>query len=186
MDALRNQAKSSRAWMSVTLFLMGLIVFLVLALAAQSVNTPVRLIPQQYDAATGPIEIASKLSGSEDYLTQVAIADVQNYTTWTPKTAPSQMARFVNRMTPKLYASQGAALMERAANLGGSEQSQSFFIDRTSVGGTNVIVEGTLTIWQGKEQVSNIRMVYTVGYVKQGGLPKITTFNGKTERQARR
>src|SRR5690606_29617844 len=114
-NTLRNQWLSSRAWMLSTLVFMFFSMYLLTVIVGLSRNTPVRLVPYDFAAHNGYVTVdTTGLGDKTEYLTSIASADVMNYASWSHRTISRQMGRFVNRMTPRLYARVGTTLINDA------------------------------------------------------------------------
>lgn len=179
MSVLANQWQRSQAWIVVSFLLGGFCVYLLLSNVAQTKKMTVRLIPQEYDMVHGPVDVDRTATSSATYLTLIALADVKNYTDWTPRTVQNVTGRFVNRMTPSLYAVQGNQAMLAAEERAKGERSQSFYVEATSVKDEQVKITGILRIWQGQVEVSSDRTEYTLTYSSSDGVPKIQGFSAR-------
>ena len=188
LNSLKNQWVASRAWMFTSLVFMGFTFYLLGQVASMAHNVPVRLIPYEFDATTGPVEV--KQDGTyedQEYLTTIAMADLQSYTDWTPHTVREQYGRFSNRMTPALWSKTGNAIMADALMLAEGERSQSLYIDEVRIRDTTVQIAGHLQVWQGMERVENMKMLYELTYQPHRGIPKLAVFNaGKPDRTGRK
>lgn len=182
MSALRNQWQTSYAWLTTTLILGGVCIYLAISLVEQAQKMPVRLIPQEFHSLNGPAVVESDGTGNDLYMTLIALADVKSYTDWTPRTVKGRMARFANRFSPELYAIRGTELLLEAEELGKGERSQAFYEESTEVLDTTVVLTGVLTVWQGKERVAADRVFYTLDYGTNSGVPEIVSFNASRKR----
>lgn len=182
LNILKNQWLVSRAWMLSTLVFMGMAVFLVLALIRSSMSTPVRLVPYEYAANNNYVTVTSDaMADKESYLTDIAIADVTNFTTWTNRTIVRQYSRFVNRMTPRLYTESGRMLLDKAEQIKTTEEAQTFFVERTSISkdGNTVLIVGVLRMYQGTVVTNTLNMSYMLEYNSRNGLPLISSFKSE-------
>lgn len=181
-NALRNQLNIARGWMFTTLIMTVFCAYLLMKLTAATLQTPVRLVPQNFDSMNGYVEVSQKDFSDLEYITAIAVADLQYFTDWTPRTVKSQHSRFVNRMTPSLYAKEGVNLLINAEAHAKSERTQAFFINDVQARKNEVSILGTLEVWQGQERVSNARMTYTLKYTSISGLPKFVSFSAAERR----
>lgn len=188
LNALKNQMVASRAWMFSTVFFAFTTLYLVGQVASMANNVPVRLVPYEFDARSGPVEIKEDAEYEDtEYLTTIALSDLQNYTDWTPNTVVKQYGRFANRMTPALWSAMGATLMIDADTLEAGERSQTLYVDNVRIRGRTVQVAGKLQVWQGIERVENMSMLYELTYQAHKGLPKVASFKaGKPDRTGKK
>src|SRR5690554_2375802 len=100
VNALRNQWLVARGWMFATFAFALFSGYLLIVLGSTVSKMPTRLIPYEFAATNGPVEVSSNGKASEAYLARLAESDLQNYTDWTPRSVERQYAMFANRMTP--------------------------------------------------------------------------------------
>lgn len=182
LNILKNQWLISRAWMMTSFIFMFCTIFLVAKLGQSSLDVPVRLIPYDYAANNGYVTVKSDGFGDADnYLVDIAAADIQNYTNWNNRTVVNQYSRFVNRMSPALYNKQGRLLLETAKSKKDTEEAQTFFVERTSISKdkSKVSISGTLTMYQGTVVTRKLNMNYVLSYNSKNGLPKISNFKAE-------
>lgn len=184
LNILKNQWLVSRAWMITSVMFMILSFFLAIKLIQASSVVPVRLIPYDFAANNGAITVTGDgLSDSKSYLTSIAISDISNYGSWTNRTIKTQYTRFTNRMHPSLYAQAGRVLLETADSKLKSEESQSLFIEKTSVDGDTVRVIGTLRLYQGSQITAEVKMRYDLTYTGVTGVPYLINFSAVPEKE---
>tara|TARA_B100000678_G_scaffold288118_1_gene295951 strand:- start:1331 stop:1888 length:558 start_codon:yes stop_codon:yes gene_type:complete len=182
LNALRNQWIAARGWMFCTLLLSGLLIYVMQSYVQLSANMPTRLVPYDLHLMEGPVEVgASAAYTDEDYLTEIAVADTQLHSTWTPDNVESQYARFQNRMTPALYAKVGNDLQGRLPDLENSERSQALFVEHTEALDDTVRVTGRLRAWIGSAQVEDRPIAYRVHYAFSDGVPYVAGFSVEEE-----
>lgn len=182
LNIIKNQWLVARAWMMTSVIFMITTLFFAIKLGQVSLEVPVRLVPYDFAASNGYVTVSdSGVGDKESYIADIASADVLNYASWTNQTIVNQHSRFVNRMSPSLYAKQGRVLLEKAEDKKKSEESQTFFVTRTEVNKdkTQVRVVGTLSMYQGRERTRRMEMVYTLTYNSKNGLPMITAFKAE-------
>lgn len=177
MNALRNQWIASRAWMFCSIVSWGISIYLVTLIVGMNGQEAVRLIPYSFATSSGPITVtADAISNKSTYLTAIATADINNYTTWKPNTVVSQTSRFVNRMAPGLYSAAGTKLINKASDRSKTEQAQSLFVSSTQVADNTVKILGILRMYQGIKQVKAVHMQYLLSYKSNNGMPMLVDF----------
>lgn len=182
LNILKNQWLVSRAWMMTSIVFMLTTMFLVVKVGQISLEVPTRLIPYEYAANNGYVTVNDDgIADKENYLIDIASADVMNYASWTNRTIVRQHSRFVNRMAPSLYSKEGRLLLERAQDKVKSEESQVFFLTGSEINNdkTKVKVTGSLSMYQGRERTRTTNMTYTLTYNSKNGLPMITGFKAE-------
>lgn len=179
LDLLRNQANTARGWMFSCFVLAVVCMALAIQLVVVAGSQPVRLIPQSFDMSNGYMVVGNVEKDNADYLSAIAIGDIQSFTNWKPNTVENQTARFVNRFSPNLYASAGQKLEMAAKQRAKEQQSQIMQITKTSVKDGVVVIYGDVTMWQAQTRVSDIAMRYEIGYSFINGLPKINNFKAE-------
>ena len=156
--------------------------FLVAKLGQSAIDVPVRLIPYDYAANNGYVTVKSDGFGDADnYLVDIASADILNYTNWNNRTITKQYSLFVNRMSPALYNKQGRLLLETAESKRNTEEAQTFFVENTSISKdkSRVNISGRLTMYQGTEVTRRLNMNYVLSYNSKNGLPMINNFKAE-------
>lgn len=184
LNALRNQALATRSWMISTLFFAFFSAYLLTQIISMARNIPTRLVPYEFDAFNGPVEIENGMEvENQEYLTAIALSDLQNYTDWTAHNVKKQHGRFANRMTPALWAETGTRLMISAEAFSEGERTQSLYVDEIKIFDNTVRITGKLQVWQGIHRVENMNMFYELVYQAHRGMPKIAAFKaGKPDR----
>jgi type IV conjugative transfer system protein TraE len=179
-DAVANAFSEAKAWRAACL-VVGLVAgVLAIALAIQSNSTPVTLVPANFAASTGKVTINPKKgfgSVSPDYVSQMALGDLGLVLNWTPQTVRIQYQRFLNRMTPELYAEQNIKLLTQAGEFESNSTTQSFYPDVTkvSVDGNTVVANGTLVRWTGEKESIRVKATYTITYAKSEGYAHVAS-----------
>lgn len=178
LNALRNQWIAARGWMFCTLLLTGLLIYVLQSYVQLSANMPTRLVPYNLHLMDGPVEVGASADYTDaSYLTEIAIADAQLHSNWTPRNVQKQYARFQNRMTPALYAKVGNDLQARIPDLEKSERTQALFVEGTEALDGTVRVYGRLRAWHGTEQIEDEPIAYRVRYSFSGGVPYVAGFS---------
>ena len=179
-DAVSNAFSEAKAWRAATV-LLGLVVgTLSIALVMQSRAAPMILVPANFASVDGPIKIQPTNEYGEtspDFLAQIALGDLALILNWTPDNVAVQHQRFLNRMTPELYAEQNVAMMTQASEFKSNSTTQSFYPTTTRVGakGSVVVVDGTLVRWTGEKESIRARVVYTISYAKFKGYAHVAS-----------
>ena len=179
-DAVANAFSEAKAWRAATV-LLGLVVgVLAIALVIQSRATPLTLVPASFATSQGNITIEPTKDYSEsspDYLAQIALGDLALVLNWTPDNVEVQHQRFMNRMTPELYAEQNVAMMTQAAEFKANSTTQSFYPTDTRVSskGSQVVVDGTLVRWTGEKESIRVKVTYTLTYAKSRGYAHVSS-----------
>ncbi|MBM64079.1 MAG: hypothetical protein CL484_14115 [Acidobacteria bacterium] len=178
LNALRNQWIVARSWMFSSLLLAGMLFYMMTSYVQLAGNMPTRLVPYDLHVLEGPVEVGARASHTDgEYLSQIAIADVQLHSSWTPANVASQYGRFQNRMTPALYARAGTDLQARVPDLEDSERSQALFVERSEARDDTVRVYGRLRVWHGSDLVEDDPIVYRVRYSFSNGIPYLAAFS---------
>lgn len=179
-DAVSNAFSEAKAWRLASI-LLGLVVgVLSIALVMQSQATPMILVPANFASSDGPIKIQPTKDYSEsspDYLAQTALGDLALVLNFTPEDVEVQTQRFLNRMTPELYADQNVTMVTQALEFKSNSTTQSFYPSTTKVGskGSTVVVDGTLVRWTGEKESIRAKVVYTVTYAKTKGYAHVAS-----------
>jgi hypothetical protein len=183
-DAVANAFSEAKAWRAASL-LLGLVVgILAIALVMQSRATPLTLVPMDFATSKGNVTIQPTKdfgASSADYIAQLALGDLALVLNWTPENVQVQHMRFMNRMTPDLYAEQNVTLSAQAAEFRSNSTTQSFYPNTTKVGNgdgagsSKVIVEGTLVRWTGEKESIRIRVSYVLSYAKYRGYAHVSS-----------
>jgi type IV conjugative transfer system protein TraE len=179
-DAVANAFSEAKAWRAASV-LLGLVVgILSIALVMQSRATPLTLVPYDFATSKGNITVQPTKDFSEsspDYLAQLALGDLALVLNWTPENVELQHQRFLNRMTPELYAEQNVAMMTQAVEFKSNSTTQSFYPTTTKVGnkGSQVVVEGTLVRWTGEKESVRVHVTYTITYAKTRGFAHVAS-----------
>lgn len=179
-DAVANAFSEAKAWRAASV-LLGLVVgILAIALVMQSRAAPLTLVPMNFATSTGNLKIQPTKDYSEsspDYLAQISLGDLGLVLNWTPENVVVQHQRFLNRMTPELYADENVRLMAQADEFKSSSTTQSFYPTTTKVStsGSVVVVDGTLVRWTGEKESVRAKVIYTITYAKSGGYAHVAS-----------
>lgn len=179
-DAVANAFSEAKAWRAACL-VVGLVAgVLAIALAIQSNSTPITLVPANFASSNGAITINPKKGFGEvspEYVSQMALGDLGLVLNWTPQTVKIQYQRFLNRMTPELYAEQNVQLLNQAEEFQSNATTQSFYPDTTKVSadGNTVVAQGTLVRWTGEKESIRVTATYTITYAKSEGYAHVAS-----------
>jgi hypothetical protein len=172
-DSIANAFSEVRAWRTSALLLGALVIALVGLNIYQSANKPMVLVPYEFAANKTPVtvETTGEIAGtSEEYITNLALADLALVMNFTPDTVRTAHLRFLNRLTPDLSATQKSELSSQAERYRAESRSQSFYPSDTKLVAKNKVeVTGTVVQWTGDKEVLRAKTTYVVTYViKQG------------------
>lgn len=172
-DSIANAFSEVRAWRTSALLLGALVIALVGLNIYQSANKPMVLVPYEFAANKTPVtvETTGEIAGtSEEYITNLALADLALVMNFTPDTVRTAHLRFLNRLTPDLSATQKSELSSQAERYRVESRSQSFYPSDTKLVAKNKVeVTGTVVQWTGDKEVLRAKTTYVVTYViKQG------------------
>lgn len=137
-----------------------------------------------YDTATASGNIKLDLAASNygeanpEYVANLALGDVGLLLNWTPETVIVQHQRFLNRITPALYAEQNVQLLQQAETFRVDGTTQSFFPEQTKIAeGSRVRVSGTLVRWVGEKETLRMQVAYVVTYSKFRGFMHVSALS---------
>jgi type IV conjugative transfer system protein TraE len=174
-DILANAFSEIRSWKLTTVILACLCTTLVFALISQSRSTPVILVPYGFETSQGPQKVAPGgdfSASSPEYLSQIALGDLQLILNWQPDDVGVQYQRFLNRATSELYARESVRLLSEAKEHKAQGESQSFYPETVEVEikGGRVQIDGYLVRWTGDKEVIRTKQRFNVTYKIQKGL----------------
>lgn len=167
-DVFINAFKSVQAWKSLSLVLMGLLIFAVCALIWMAGQRTVILIPQSLPNAKGPVSLSLGEPFSPDYLTGVAKGDLYALLNWTPDNIDVQYGQFLARLTPALHTVQREGLLNEVKQHHDEGLTQSFYHTRSFVKGASVTLYGVLVRSAGGREVFRGPAAYELTYVNAG------------------
>jgi hypothetical protein len=171
LDALRNANLAAQGWRWAAFATTGMMAVLSVGMVWVATHQPVILVPAEIASAAGPVKVApGNRPQDAEYLGIVASNDIALALTWTPDSVGTQFSRFLNRMTPSLYAAQNVKLIEQAAAAKDSALTQAFFPEKISVAGENKVrVTGILARWEGEKQTYRASVSYLLVYQSYNG-----------------
>lgn len=167
-DVILNAFKSVQAWKSLSLVLMGILIFETVALGWMSSQRTVILIPQSLSNAKAPVTLSLGEPFSPDYLTGVAKGDLYALLNWTPDSIDQQYGLFVARLAPALLDSQREVLLNEAKQHREEGLTQSFYVTRSFVKGASVALHGILVRSAGGREVFRGPAAYELTYLNAG------------------
>lgn len=169
-DLVINAFQSVQAWKSLALLLMGMLLMAITAIIYQANNQKVLLIPQNLAAtAKGPFTLNLGDPFSPDYLTSIAKGDVYPLLNWTGENIDIQYGAFLSRLSPAVHAAQKEILLTEAKKLVEDGVSQSFYITRSYVKGSEVSLHGILVRTVAGKEVFRGKAVYALDYIDANG-----------------
>lgn len=174
LDAVANAFQEAKAWKFACLALGLACSGLAYGIIYQSRNTPVVLVPYNFASAEGPQKVQPTGKGEQTddaYMVQTALGDLATVLNWTPESVEIQHQRFLNRMTPELYAEQNVKLLTDAGDFKAAATTESFYpvgsrVDRVS---HQVAVDGTLVRWTGEKETLRMKVTYKLTYAPYKG-----------------
>lgn len=174
LDAVANAFHEAKAWKYACFVLTGVCAALTIGLVYEAGNTPTVLVPADFANSSGPIKIVAKNGSSKtdgEYLSQLAMGDLATVLNWTPLTVLTQHQRFLNRMTPELYAAQNIKMMNEADGYKSSSVTESFYPTESKVDvlHNQANVSGTLVRWTGEKETLRVNATYQITYAKYKG-----------------
>lgn len=168
-DVIVNAFKSVQAWKSLSMVLLGILIFETFALLWLASHQTAILIPQHLPRDKGAIKVDLGSPYSPDYLTAVAKGDIYTLLNWTPDTIDLQYGLLLSRLTPSLYDAQREALLVESKTHREEGLTQSFYVTRSFVEGNEVTLHGSLVRAAGGKEVFRGPAVYKLTYTDSGG-----------------
>ena len=167
-DVVLNAFKSVQAWKSLSLVLIGVLIFETVALGWLAGQRSVILVPQNLPNNKTVIELNLGEPFSPDYLTSVAKGDAYSLLNWTPESIDTQYAMFLARLTPSLNSIQKSSLVEESKTHREEGLTQSFYVTKSWVKGATVSLEGILVRAAGGREVFRGPAAYEFSYTNSG------------------
>lgn len=168
-DVIINAFKSVQAWKSLSMVLIGILIFETIAVIWLATHQTALLIPQHMAHEKGVIKVDLGSPFNPDYLTSIAKGDVYPLLNWTPGNIDEQYGAFLGRLTPALYDAQKEVLLGEAKEHKDDALTQSFYITRTFVSGNEVTLRGILVRATGGREVFRGPAAYLLTYADAGG-----------------
>lgn len=172
MSAIANAFNEAKAWKYATLALSVVCSIQSIGLIYQSVRAPTYLIPHQIASAKGPMKVQPGADINVDYLQYIAMADLELVLTWQPRSVEDQFARFLNRLTPSLYASQHQKLVDDSKKFRNEDTTQAFYRNgNIQISQNNKVrIPGILVRWNGDKMLFREDFNYILTYQETGGM----------------
>lgn len=167
-DVIVNAFKSVRAWKSLSLILIGILIFETLALAHLAGQRNVLLVPQHLAYQSESIELNLGEPFSPAYLTSVARGDAYSLLNWTPHNIDQQYGLFISRLTPALHDVQKESLLAEALSHRQEGLTQSFYVTRSYVKDSEVSLYGILVRSVSGREVFRGNAAYAIEYSNVG------------------
>jgi len=167
-DVIVNAFKSVQAWKSLSMVLIGILIFETITLLWLASHQTALLIPQHLPRDKGAIKVDLGSPFSPDYLTGVAKGDAYPLLNWTPDNIDAQYGMFMSRLTPALYDVQREVLLAEVKAHSTEGLTQSFYVTRSYVAGNEVTLRGILVRSTGGREVYRGPAAYTFAYADAG------------------
>lgn len=185
-DLIVNAFKSVQAWKALFFVLAGIVIFETIALGWLASQRTVILVPQHLSNAKSAIELNLGEPYSPDYLTGVAKGDVFVLLNWTPENIEQQYASFISRLTPELHDAQKEVLLMEAKQHTSEGLTQSFYVTRTFVNGSEVTLHGILVRSSAGREIFRGPSAYAINYSNVGnGMLQISGVRQPAENERR-
>ena len=168
-DVIVNAFKSVQAWKSLSMVLIGILIFETISLLWLASHQTALLIPQHMAHEKGVIKVDLGSPFNPDYLTSIAKGDVYPLLNWTPGNIDEQYGAFLGRLAPALHDAQKEVLLAEAKEHKDDGVTQSFYVTRTFVDGNEVTLRGILVRATGGREVFRGPAAYTLTYADAGG-----------------
>lgn len=182
LDVVSNAFAALTSWR--TAFFASAISAAILGIGLIYQTNKVHTILLPYDVATASGNIKLDLAAANysetnpEYTANLALGDIGLLLNWTPESVIVQHQRFLNRMTPSIYAEQNVQLLQQAETFRVDGVTQSFFPDQTKVSGNNQVrVAGTLVRWTGEKETLRMKVAYVVTYSKFKGYMHVSALS---------
>ncbi|KVP16784.1 TraE/TraK family type IV conjugative transfer system protein [Burkholderia ubonensis] len=168
-DVIVNAFKSVQAWKSLSMVLIGILIFETITLGWVASHQTALLIPQHLPRDKGAIKVDLGSPFSPDYLTAVAKGDAYSLLNWTPDSIDQQYGMFMSRLTPALYDVQREKLLTEVKEHQTEGLTQSFYVTRSFVTDNEVTLRGILVRATGGREIFRGPAAYTLTYTDGGG-----------------
>lgn len=176
LSIVANAFRAINAWRSATFALSFCLLLLSFGYVKMMTSAPTYVIP--YNLASADKEMKLQASGELDpeYLSLIAIADLKLLTDFTPRNVTSQYSRFLNRLTPDLYAAENVRLTTEARANASGAVTQSFHqtSSEVDVTGNKVTIKGVLIRWEGEKEVLRKNTGYFITYETNKGFARVS------------
>jgi len=167
-DVIVNAFKSVQAWKSLSMVLIGILIFETITLLWLASHQTALLIPQHLPRDKGAIKVDLGSPFTPDYLTALAKGDAYALLNWTPDSIDGQYGLFMSRLTPALYDAQREVLLAEVKSHKDDGLTQSFYVTRSFVKDNEVTLRGILVRAAGGREIFRGPAAYTLGYSDAG------------------
>jgi TraE protein len=169
-DLIINAFQSVQAWKMLSTIALALLFASVCANIWQANTRTVVLMPQHLaTTAKGPIALNLGEPFSPDYLSSIAKGDAYPLLNWTPENIDTQYGTFIARLSPALHDAQKEVLIQEAKKHFEDGLTQSFYVTRTFVKGSEVTLHGILVRTSGGKEVFRGKTAFAFDYMNAGG-----------------
>jgi len=173
-DFVSNAFKSVQAWKTLSLVLVGILIFETIVVMRLAGQRNVLLIPQHLINQQTEVELNLGAPFSPDYLTAVAKGDAYALLNWTPENIEQQYGLFLTRMTPALRDVQHEDLLVESKRHKADGITQSFYVTESYVSGSSVSLYGVLVRSMAGKEVFRGSAAYEFDYAAtESGLLEI-------------
>lgn len=183
-DVIINAFKSVQAWKSLSMVLIGILIFETIAVLWLATHQTALLIPQHMAHEKGVIKVDLGSPFNPDYLTSLAKGDVYPLLNWTPGNIDEQYGAFLGRLTPALHEAQKEVLLTELKEHKDEALTQSFYITRTFVSGNEVTLRGILVRATGGREIFRGPAAYVLAYTDNGGMPLVSGVHQPSDRES--
>lgn len=185
-DLVINAFQSVQAWKSLALLLMGMLICAVSLILYMANNQKVLLIPQNLGAtAKAPFTLNLGDPFSPDYLTSIAKGDIYPLLNWTGDNIDTQYGAFLKRLSPAVHSAQKEQLINEMNKHLEDGVSQSFYITRSYVKGSEVTFHGIMVRMVAGKEVFRGPAVYALDYIDASGQLMVNGVRQPTEAELR-
>ncbi|MHB1666131.1 TraE/TraK family type IV conjugative transfer system protein [Thiomonas sp.] len=176
-EALVKAFREGRAWRFAAFAFAGFALIFAGGLVYVSTHSPTTLVPYGFAMAKGPVTVKAGSAANGAYLSYVAQADLGLILDWTPDTVKAQYDRFMNRLSPSLYAAEQAKLVAAAKLNKQNDVTEAFYANHIQYSGDTVQVSGLLKQWAGQTVILSRPVTYTLTYAFTDGTPYVTNLS---------
>lgn len=188
LNGFIQQAANSRMWLFAFLVQTGVLVFFFKLHFSHDEDNRQILVPYSMATLERKVEYAADIDSAEDYVALIAMADVNLWGSWKPKSIKGQYRRFLKRTSPELYRVLKPELDKAAAVNSENAVVQNIRITENVTIRSNdkafivpVVIEKSIL---GKDQPVEMGEVI-IKYKTVNGLPTIQTFEFEPRKRAR-
>ncbi|OCX68693.1 hypothetical protein A6M27_17005 [Acidithiobacillus thiooxidans] len=170
---LAKAFNEGRGWRYATFLISAIALGLLGTLIYVSTHQTTILEPYNISSAAGPVKVSPGSSTNGAYLSYVAQADLGLVLDWTPDTVKDQLDRFMNRLTPGLYAQEQSGLIAAAKLNKKNDITEAFYPHTVQYSGNTVQVTGLLVRYAGSILLSSTPQTYALTYSFTQGTPYV-------------